>query len=999
MLMFVDIKKIKNSIHENWCLEQNDYKSDSLDEQGWEVLLTTSNGYVGLKGSIELPTLHRTPKSFFAGVFDKPDVDVVLKQKIVGLDIKNKAITPALAEGPIFKNIELFAEGKSIDFINCKVVSFKRIFDLQRCLLVSEYLLENPERKLTNITTLFFVSKNDPNYCAQFVKIEPVNYSTELIVKFINYQNTRPDCLPRIRDYVSPTKILELQNYDQIAFLSSEVLETKTKIQIASKTLGACNPFIQVFDNKIEEVFKIKVKKGETYKFSKQTCFLTSYDSNYNSAIELLKKKLNTPFSMHLKAHTDFWQRTWIDKDIAIEGEKDVQLGTRWGISNLVQLGSSENSDISIGATGLHGNGYFGHVFWDTELWIIPFFVATDPQTARNLLLYRYKGLDSARKNAQELGLEGAKFPWTSAQTGIDVTPPDWANISKRELHVSGAVSYAFWNYLQWTGDQKFFNDYGLEVIVETAKYWGSIFKKGLDSLYHLEDVVGPDEYNINVNDNYYTNFLAKWNILKAIEFMDIIKEQNIDIYERIKTITCWDEKLRGKLFEISKKIAFPRTLNGVCEQFNGFFELKDIQKKNDCCYSKPSCNETLQMGKQQISKQADVVMMHYLFPDEFNEEIKKASYKYFKQRCVHGSSLSPSVFCIVGQRVGDYKDSYEYFKSTALQDLKNLHPDKNLLEGIHVGCAGGTWKSIVFGFAGISIQGTFLSINPVLPRDISSIQFTIKFQSRKINFRISHHFIKIILIGEQLEILLQGKKVILNNSQEYVYANKQYIFSANKTSKAKGVIFDLDGVIVNTAKFHYLAWKDIADKQKVFFNEEVNENLKGVSREESIKIILQNANRYYSPQEHEKLAKNKNDIYLKLLEKLKPENFTPNIKTLVKLLKERKIKTGIYSVSKNTNKVLAKLDAQDLFDVVVTGNDIKHPKPDPEGFLMAAEKLKLSPEECLVIEDALAGVTAAKNAQMKSIGIGDKAVLCNADVVFTSVNDLHWEKIESFFA
>jgi kojibiose phosphorylase len=762
--MYLNITEIKNSIDKDWALIQKSYKPDAMDERGWECLMAVSNGYVGIKGSIELASLYRDPKTYFAGVFDKPDTRE--KKKVFGLELYNKAITPGLAETPVFRNIEIYKNGRSIDLLNCRIVDFTRTFDLRRNLVVSDYMLEDFHQHLTKITILFFVSKCDYDYSAQLLEITPVNYSEELIIKFINFQNTRPDCLPRLRDYVSPTTIVKVENHNDIAYMVSEVVETNTQIQLAAKTSGRGETFMEIFDNGIREGFKLEAKQGIVYSFTKQVCFTTSLSKNLNSdsALTLLQRKLANSISLHYKNHVYFWQKAWNNSYVNIECEQDIELGTKWCISNLIQLGILQNNNTSIGATGLHGNGYFGHVFWETELWLIPFYIATEPQSAKNLLLYRYKRLDSARQNAKEMGLQGAKFPWTSTHTGLDVTPPDWAENSKREIHISGAVAYAFWNYLQWTDDQIFFKKYGIEVIVETAKFWASAFTKGTDNLYHLDNIVGPDEYQIKADDNYYTLCIAKWNMLKALECMDSLDKQNSNLFKKIAELTGWNEKLKVELEGISRAIAFPRVRDNVCEQHKGFFDLPDVildngQLPKDYSYDCAS----------QMSKQADIVMMHYLFPDEFSDEVKKASYSYYRKRCLNGSSLSPSIYCIMGQRLGLMERSYDDFRLTALQDINNLHLDKNVSDGIHIGCAAGTWLAAVYGFGGVMLSASKLNISPSLPKQINELQFTINYHSRTLKIKVNHSSINIKLSGECLEIYLYGQKVLLDEEREYV--------------------------------------------------------------------------------------------------------------------------------------------------------------------------------------------------------------------------------------
>ena len=469
-----------------------------------------------------------------------------------------------------------------------------------------------------------------------------------------------------------------------------------------------------------------------------------------------------------LQSHFDYWESEWKKTNVEIEGDNEVLRGIRWNVFNLTQLGNKED-DISISATGLHGQGYFGHIFWDTEIFMLPFYLATNPEVAKNLLMYRYKRLDKARKIAKNRALEGAAFPWTSTATGEDVTPPDWERCANRQIHISGDVSYAFHNYYMQTGDFEFYKNYGIEVIVETAKFYASKAEKGQDNKYHILDVIGPDEYNIHANDNYYTNHLVAWNIKEALFSMENLEKEDKALFEEIKNKVSWNESVKEKLSDVLENLAYPKTLNNVNEQYDGFFKQKDPGEMPRDEYNMPLNKNYQYDGDVQILKQADVVMMHYLFPEDFSEDVKRESFKYYEKRCNHGSSLSPSIHCITGLRNGFGKHAYSYLYLTALLDLKNLHLDKNLHEGLHTACAGGTWAATVYGFGGIEIKGGDLHINPRLPEKWGSLKFA--FINKGANLKISVYKDKFEVIADKnTEIFVDKKKVSIEAEKPYTF-------------------------------------------------------------------------------------------------------------------------------------------------------------------------------------------------------------------------------------
>ncbi len=312
-----------------------------------------------------------------------------------------------------------------------------------------------------------------------------------------------------------------------MVYLCSRVSETEVEVAVANRTRGPRAPIIERRQQAICEAFSVELAPGQAVTFTRRVAFFTSEDGANPGQAALAHLRANEALSDTelLERHFACWRELWSTADVAFSGDAETQLGVRWDIFNLLQLGNAENANVSISATGLHGQGYFGHVFWDTEVYLVPFYLAAAPAVARNLLLYRYHRLAAAKQNASDWGFKGARFPWTSTWQGFDVTPPDWG--SSRELHVSGAVAWAFQRYLEWTGDEEFYRRYGIEVIVETAIFWASRVARGTDGRCHLNDIVGPDEYNMTADDNYYTDHLACWNMRQAVESMDALSDSD----------------------------------------------------------------------------------------------------------------------------------------------------------------------------------------------------------------------------------------------------------------------------------------------------------------------------------------------------------------------------------------------------------------------------------------------------------------------------------------
>lgn len=712
-----DIAYYLQGIEDTWCVRKTAFAPDG--EADDETIYTLSNGYLGVRGALELDGRTKDAATYIAGLYDKKEEPETVESRGY---VKNKALTPAYAVVPDADLIELEADGVPFDFINSAVVDFRRTLDMKRGFVVNEYVLKNPAGKTVSVKTLSFLSRVHLHDVYTRVEIEPLDFCTKTTVRFKNRLCRTPKFIRRLKDYVSKTDLVAACERDGVCALEAEIFDTKERVFLRAQTLGAGTRYAIVTSDGIDEAFVFDAECDKTYAFEKRCDYYTSRDQTV-PAFETIDT------SQRFDENAAVWQKLWRAADVRVVGDDEVQAGLRWNIFNLLQLADPSNVDVSIAATGLHGQGYFGHAFWDTEIFMIPFYLATYPEEAKSLLLYRYNRLDKAREVARAEGCAGAKFPWTSAYTGADVTPPDWAASSKREIHIAGAVAYAMYNYYLHTGDDAFYRAYGIETVVETAEYYASRATLGADGKYHILDVTGPDEYNIHVNDNYYTNYLAVWNMNEAVSAMERLKVEDGAAYRRIAAATDY-ERAAERLQDVAARMAFPPARDGVLEQYDGFFKLKDTGGFARDAFGMPIDRKRVFDSGLQELKQPDIVMLFYLFPDAFPADVQKAAYRYYEKRCKHGSSLSPSIHCVTGLRNGFRDRAYGYLYLTAMLDLKNLHLDKNLYEGVHIACAGGTWAAAVYGFGGVSIRDGMLHIqNPSLPDKWSELSFSFLFR------------------------------------------------------------------------------------------------------------------------------------------------------------------------------------------------------------------------------------------------------------------------------
>jgi trehalose/maltose hydrolase-like predicted phosphorylase len=401
-------------------------------------------------------------------------------------------------------------------------------------------------------------------------------------------------------------------------------------------------------------------------------------------------------FDATFAAHGEAWQAFWEKADIRVTGRPSVEQALRFGAYHL-RLAAGDDARASIGARTLSGRAYEGHVFWDVEIFMLPFFLHVEPERARTLLLYRHGTLEGARRRARDLGYRGACFAWESTVTGDDVTPmrillkttgkeiPIFTG--SQQIHVTADVAYAVWRYWEATCDETFLAGPGAEILFDTARFWASRAERG-ERHYHIRGVVGPDEYHHGVNDNAYTNWMARFNLERAAWVAGNVTRSMAEAED-------WEELAR------SLYCPGPRS-DGVIEQFEGFFQLGDYSLAAEERFKAPLNRlfDWEEINRFKLIKQADVLMLPFLFPDAFSDEVVAANYRYYEPLTDHGSSLSPAVHAAIAARLGLTEDAERYWKQSLWLDLQN-GMDNSML-GVHAAAMGGTWQAFVFGLLGV---------------------------------------------------------------------------------------------------------------------------------------------------------------------------------------------------------------------------------------------------------------------------------------------------------
>lgn len=650
-----------------WRIEEEGF--DQAREHQMESLFAIGNGYLGVRGTLDTPLPNSQGDLFIAGIYDGKHTDLPYSE-IEFMGPEREDPYAELVHLPFPFRLDVSLEGEPLDFAGSHGRELRRILDLRGGVLYMETLYETPGGRRTAIRTQRCASLADRHLLLHEAVITPENHwaKVELAASFEEPDMRHPH-IERIEHTITPE--LELVRYVTRA--------SGFEICIASRSTS------------------------EAHKLRRMISVFTSRDAPEprTSALAHLQSLRCDGFETYIEAHRREWAEFWTRADIRVPEHPAVEQALRFGSYHL-RLPAVDDERVSIGARTLTGRAYEGHVFWDTEIFMLPFHLYTEPDRARNLLLYRYHTLDGARRRAQKLGYKGACFAWESTVTGDDVTPTRIVLKStghtipiftgSQQVHVTADIAYTAWRYWEATQDEEFLCGPGAEILFETARFWVSRATRG-ERYHHIRGVMGPDEYHYSVNDNAYTNWMARFNLECAA---GVAMEKGVHRAEA--------EEWNG----LAHSLYCPAPgVDGVIEQFEGFFSLADYSLPQEERFKAPISRlfDWEQINRLKLLKQADVLMLPLLFPDVFSDEIVAANYRYYEPLTDHGSSLSPAIHAAIAARIGLPADAERYWKQSLWLDLSNAM--NNSMLGVHPAAMGGTWQALVFGFLGVRFDGT----------------------------------------------------------------------------------------------------------------------------------------------------------------------------------------------------------------------------------------------------------------------------------------------------
>jgi kojibiose phosphorylase len=765
-----------------WLVEESGFDPERANYH--ETLFTVGNGRLGTRGSLEEGHLGQLSGTFLNGVYDGFGVPVI-----------------DLVNAPDWVDTAVYVDGVRLDVDTCTVVDHHRELDLRRGLLTRTTVFEDPQGRRTRLATLRCASMVDRRICVLRVEVTPENHTGEITVETgIDGDRRNLESLPlypegtvfpaqvrwekwaRAKHMVESARSADADS----VYLQMRTIGTGVELGYAATTSFSASPigrFVRQRNEQITERTVHRGRQGETLRMDKIVAICTSRDVD-RPATGTLLDRCREALAEHRVGGIDTivaasgaaWERLWEDCDCEVIGNPRYTQALRFSIYHLLIAANPDDPTVNIGAKSLSGEGYRGHVFWDTEIFMLPFFIYTRPDTARALLRYRHHTLDGARSNSREYGTAGARYPWESADTGVEECPlftQDGANrfwTREEEVHVSADVAYGITRYVEATGDTAFLHDVGAEILFETSRFWVSRVERAGDGRgYELRQVMGPDEFHSHVDNNAFTNRLAAWHLSQAVAVHDDLRERHPDVLDALRAKIGLSPDERDRWHEVASGLVGPRIDgDGVIEQFTGYFEREDVpvaewddngMPRYPRGYHHFNCETT------KLLKQPDVVMLMHLLPDEFSIETKRANFAYYEARTLHKSSLSPAIHAIIGMEVGDSTRAVQYFERSALVDLTDNQG--NTAEGMHIASAAGTWQILVNGFGGLRILGGRVTLNPWLPDDWQGIRFRLRWRGRPIRVSIDQERVELELGGPDggtEEVVVGGEPVLLTS-------------------------------------------------------------------------------------------------------------------------------------------------------------------------------------------------------------------------------------------
>ena len=710
---------------ESWSITETEF-SEKLNYRN-ETAFALSNGYLGTRGTFiegyDFDIDTGLEGNFINGFYESEHVRY--GERNYGFP----TMSQSLLNLPDCKRVEIYLEGERVDLRKGRIHSYARTLHMDQGIVTRTVEWESESGRQIRFCSCQLVCLERKNLMALKIAVTPLNFSGQ--ITFVSKLNADVENHTRktnpLVDYGPFGRCIEPDTIgakDHRFFYQGTTRNSKLTMACAAAHHCGGEAVYQVRELDASITYTLDTKVNTSAELTKYIAYTSSLDAeNLGSVVTtVLDLAVADGFSALLKEQKTAMDTFWQAADIQIDGDEALQQGLRFNLFHIMQS-AGRDGKTGMGAKGLSGEGYEGHYFWDTEMYVLPVFIWTNPELAKQLLLYRYNTLPQARERAKVLGHpNGALYPWRTIN-GEEAST--YFPLGTAQYHINGDIAYAVWQYYEATGDYAFLRDYGAEMLVETARVFADVggFAECRGGKYCICAVTGPDEYNAIVDNNLYTNLLAQENIYAALRSLEILGADGDKLAIGEEEKTFWKKVADNMYLPYDEKL-------GVYLQDDGFMmrkpydESKVPEGKRHLLYEN---YHPLFVYRQRACKQGDAILGMQLLSHRFTDEELLRNYEFYQTVTLHHSSLSTSIFGMLACRVGKIEDACRYFSDSARMDLDDYH--ENFYAGIHAANMAGTWQSIVFGFAGLRRVNGMPEFSPILPEGWKGYAFSIRYQ------------------------------------------------------------------------------------------------------------------------------------------------------------------------------------------------------------------------------------------------------------------------------
>ncbi|HQA73460.1 glycoside hydrolase family 65 protein [Flavobacterium sp.] len=753
---------------DNWSIIEEGFDAERVKSS--ESLFSIGNGAMGQRANFEENYSGETFQgSYIAGVY-YPD-----KTRVGWWKNGYPEYFAKVLNAPNWIGIDIEINGENLDLAKCKSVSnFRRELNMKEGIYYRTFNVTLLNGTEISVKAMRFLSLDIDELGVIKYKITLLNNNATIIYKpYVDGGITNEDTNWDDKFW----NILDIQDNQNTGLLVSRTLKTNftactfmhNSIVVDGKNINATPSTVDKSSNKIQFSYEVNAINGQTITIQKLGGYTVSTNHSENQLLDaantIIAKGIAVGYIQLAENQKQAWAKIWEMSDITIDGDVKAQQGIRFNIFQLNQTYLGKDSRLNIGPKGFTGEKYGGSTYWDTEAYCIPFYMATkDQKVARNLLEYRYNHLEKAIENAAKLGFNNGAALYPMVTMNGEECHNEW-EITFEEIHRNGAIAFAIFNYYRFTGDYSYIPEKGLEVLIGIARFW---HQRATFSTYRNQYVIlgvtGPNEYENNVNNNWYTNYLAKWCIDYAIEQINKVQKDYSADYARVMSKVNLDNAEMAHWKDVADNMYFPYSEErDVYLQQDGFLD-KELVKVHDLDKSQRPINQKWSWDRILRSpyiKQADTLQGFYFFEDHFSKEQLEKHFDFYEPYTVHESSLSPCVHSIQAAVLDRMEQAYTFYLRTSRLDLDDYN--KEVEEGLHITSMAGTWMSIVEGFGGMRVKNDTLHFNPKIPNEWKGYSFKVNFRNQIIKVSVNHSQTNFSLEGENaITVFVNGKEVLV---------------------------------------------------------------------------------------------------------------------------------------------------------------------------------------------------------------------------------------------